>query len=222
MRSADDPEELAGGRILDAPAVFTVFGPTQRADVGDEGLRVGTGVGHRNGDRPFLHERILAGLVDGLDVVSSERPDALRNVGDGFWLHADILAGRRGASQPDIRGAPTIDLTDLIRSDIGSESTWLLQKMLRAGEGRILRKLKALADTVDEIEPDFESLSDAELRAMTDEFKKASTRTAKRWMTCCPRRSRPCGRRLAARSASATSTCSSWAERRCTWATSPR
>jgi preprotein translocase subunit SecA len=44
--------------------------------------------------------------------------------------------------------------------------------MLRAGEGRILRKLKALADTVDEIEPDFEALSDAELRAMTDEFKR--------------------------------------------------
>ena len=41
----------------------------------------------------------------------------------------------------------------------------VVQKMLRAGEGRILRRLKALADTVDEIEPDFESLSDAELRA---------------------------------------------------------
>jgi preprotein translocase subunit SecA len=44
--------------------------------------------------------------------------------------------------------------------------------MLRAGEGRILRKLKALADTVDEIEPDFEALSDEELRAMTGEFRK--------------------------------------------------
>ncbi len=48
----------------------------------------------------------------------------------------------------------------------------VLQKMLRAGEGRILRKLKAFADTVDEIEPDFEALSDAELRGMTEEFKK--------------------------------------------------
>ncbi|HEX4429128.1 MAG TPA: preprotein translocase subunit SecA [Frankiaceae bacterium] len=48
----------------------------------------------------------------------------------------------------------------------------VLQKMLRAGEGRILRKLKALADTVDEIEPDFEALSDDELRAMTAEFRK--------------------------------------------------
>jgi preprotein translocase subunit SecA len=44
--------------------------------------------------------------------------------------------------------------------------------MLRAGEGRILRKLKAFADTVEEIEPDFEALSDDELRGMTEEFKK--------------------------------------------------
>ncbi len=44
--------------------------------------------------------------------------------------------------------------------------------MLRAGEGRILRKLKTLADTVEEIEPDFEALSDEELRGMTEEFKK--------------------------------------------------
>ncbi|MCW2547213.1 MAG: preprotein translocase, SecA subunit, partial [Mycobacterium sp.] len=43
--------------------------------------------------------------------------------------------------------------------------------MLRAGEGRILRKLKALADAVEDIEPDFEALSDAELRALTDEYK---------------------------------------------------
>src|SRR5664279_4694561 len=44
--------------------------------------------------------------------------------------------------------------------------------MLRAGEGRILRKLKALADTVEEIEPDFEALPDEELRGMTEEFRK--------------------------------------------------
>ena len=43
--------------------------------------------------------------------------------------------------------------------------------MLRAGEGRILRKLKALADAVEDIEPDFEALSDGELRALTDEYK---------------------------------------------------
>ncbi|MFG1942061.1 preprotein translocase subunit SecA [Nonomuraea sp. NPDC048826] len=47
----------------------------------------------------------------------------------------------------------------------------ILDKILRAGEGKILRKLKRIADQVNSIEDDFTSLSDAELRAMTDEFK---------------------------------------------------
>jgi preprotein translocase subunit SecA len=42
---------------------------------------------------------------------------------------------------------------------------------LRAGEGRILRKLKAIAEQVNLIEDDFVGLSDAELRGMTDEFR---------------------------------------------------
>ncbi|GAA4969560.1 preprotein translocase subunit SecA [Nonomuraea thailandensis] len=47
----------------------------------------------------------------------------------------------------------------------------ILDKILRAGEGKILRKLKRIADQVNSIEDDFTSLSDAELRALTDEFK---------------------------------------------------
>ncbi|MET8861601.1 preprotein translocase subunit SecA [Nonomuraea sp. NPDC004580] len=47
----------------------------------------------------------------------------------------------------------------------------ILDKILRAGEGKILRKLKRIADQVNSIEDDFTSLSDAELRAMTDEFR---------------------------------------------------
>ncbi|MGW0801744.1 preprotein translocase subunit SecA [Nonomuraea sp. NPDC002799] len=47
----------------------------------------------------------------------------------------------------------------------------ILDKILRAGEGKILRKLKRIADQVNSIEDDFTSLSDSELRAMTDEFK---------------------------------------------------
>ncbi len=48
----------------------------------------------------------------------------------------------------------------------------LLDKMLRTGEGRTLRKLAGIADQVNILEPDFEKMSDAELRAMTDEFRK--------------------------------------------------
>ncbi|MET9340181.1 MULTISPECIES: preprotein translocase subunit SecA [unclassified Nonomuraea] len=47
----------------------------------------------------------------------------------------------------------------------------ILDKILRAGEGKVLRKLKRIADQVNSIEDDFKSLSDAELRALTDEFK---------------------------------------------------
>ncbi|MEV0617049.1 preprotein translocase subunit SecA [Nonomuraea sp. NPDC050404] len=51
----------------------------------------------------------------------------------------------------------------------------ILDKILRAGEGKILRKLKRIADQVNSIEDDFTSLSDAELRALTDEFKQRHT-----------------------------------------------
>ena len=47
----------------------------------------------------------------------------------------------------------------------------VLDKVLRAGEGRILRKLKALAEQVNALEDDFSGMSDADLRAMTDEFR---------------------------------------------------
>ncbi|WP_007512788.1 preprotein translocase subunit SecA [Pseudofrankia saprophytica] len=47
----------------------------------------------------------------------------------------------------------------------------VLDKILRAGEGRILRKLHAIAEQVNLIEDDFVGLSDAELRGMTDEFR---------------------------------------------------
>ncbi|WP_432133346.1 preprotein translocase subunit SecA [Streptomyces sp. bgisy154] len=47
----------------------------------------------------------------------------------------------------------------------------VLSKIMRAGEGKILRKLHRIADQVNSIEEDFVALSDAELRALTDEYK---------------------------------------------------
>jgi preprotein translocase subunit SecA len=47
----------------------------------------------------------------------------------------------------------------------------IIDSVLRAGEGKILRKLKRIADQVNSIEEHFTNLSDAELRAMTDEFR---------------------------------------------------
>ncbi len=48
----------------------------------------------------------------------------------------------------------------------------ILDKILRLGEGKILRQLEAIARAVNAIEDDFVAMSDEELRGMTDEFKK--------------------------------------------------
>ena len=47
----------------------------------------------------------------------------------------------------------------------------VLDKVLRAGEGKTLRKLEAVAKAVNAIEDDYVALTDEELRALTDEFK---------------------------------------------------
>jgi preprotein translocase subunit SecA len=47
----------------------------------------------------------------------------------------------------------------------------MFDKILRAGEGRILRRLEAIARQVNAIEDDFVAMSDAQLRGLTDEFR---------------------------------------------------
>jgi preprotein translocase subunit SecA len=47
----------------------------------------------------------------------------------------------------------------------------IIDSVLRAGEGRILRKLKRISEQVNSIEDDFVAMSDAQLRGMTDEFR---------------------------------------------------
>src|SRR3954452_25496014 len=48
----------------------------------------------------------------------------------------------------------------------------ILDKILRIGEGKILRQLDTIAKAVNSIEDDFVAMSDEELRGMTDEFRK--------------------------------------------------
>jgi preprotein translocase subunit SecA len=48
----------------------------------------------------------------------------------------------------------------------------ILDKLLRIGEGKILRQLESVAAAVNAIEDDFVKMSDDELRGMTDELKK--------------------------------------------------
>lgn len=47
----------------------------------------------------------------------------------------------------------------------------VIDKILRAGEGRQIKRLDRIADQVDALEEDFKKLTDEELRAKTDEFK---------------------------------------------------
>ncbi|HJQ00925.1 MAG TPA: preprotein translocase subunit SecA [Jatrophihabitans sp.] len=47
----------------------------------------------------------------------------------------------------------------------------VLNKLLRAGEGKILRRLSAIADHIETLEEDYVELTDAELRALTDQFR---------------------------------------------------
>ncbi|MDO9456128.1 preprotein translocase subunit SecA [Nocardioides sp.] len=47
----------------------------------------------------------------------------------------------------------------------------IIDKLLRIGEGKILRQLESIAKAVNAIEDEFKEMSDAELQAMTGEFK---------------------------------------------------
>src|SRR5664279_421898 len=47
----------------------------------------------------------------------------------------------------------------------------VLAKLLRAGEGKMIRRLANIADHIETLEEDYVELSDAELRALTDTFR---------------------------------------------------
>ena len=47
----------------------------------------------------------------------------------------------------------------------------IIDKLLRLGEGKILRQLETIAKAVNAIEDDFVKMSDEELQAMTGELK---------------------------------------------------
>jgi len=47
----------------------------------------------------------------------------------------------------------------------------IMDRLLRAGEGRVVKKLTGIAAQVNALESDFEALTDAELRELTDEYR---------------------------------------------------
>ena len=98
----------------------------------------------------------------------------------------------------------------------------IIDKLLRIGEGKILRQLETISKAVNAIEDDFVKMTDDELRGMTAEFRARleqgedlddhHARGLRHGARGLQARARPC----------APSTCRSWAARRCTSATSPR
>src|SRR3954463_16029430 len=48
----------------------------------------------------------------------------------------------------------------------------VLNRLLRAGEGKMVKRLRNIADHINTLEDDVKDLTDAELRAKTDEFRK--------------------------------------------------
>src|SRR5712664_580771 len=47
----------------------------------------------------------------------------------------------------------------------------IIDSVLRAGEGRLLRKLKRISEQINSIEDEFVAMSDADLRGLTEEFR---------------------------------------------------
>src|SRR5262252_9343374 len=84
-------------------------------------------------------------------------------------LPEPLGAARAGTSHIATRRHPPASLTNPrgARQDVPA----IIDKVLRAGEGKILRRLHGIAEQVNSIEEDYEALTDAELRALTSEFK---------------------------------------------------
>ena len=97
----------------------------------------------------------------------------------------------------------------------------ILEKVLRVGEGRTLRRLENYAAAINALEDDFQALSDDELKHETVELRERYA-NGESLDDLLPEAFAAVREASVARSACATSTCSSWAAPRCTSATSPR
>ena len=135
----------------------------------------------------------------------------------GHKLITMTIDGHRGRCRSLVRSGQF----DPCCLDHGDHACLLFDKLMRAGEGKILKRLARIAEQVNAIEEDFVTLTDAELRKER-RLQAAPEPTVRRWTTCFPRLSRPCVRPPSAPWDSATTTSRSWAVQRFTWGTSPR
>src|SRR6516164_7971064 len=90
----------------------------------------------------------------------------LEDATPGTKRHRRPLPGWRARGK-----RPRSDYRQTIPQGARREVPVIIDRVLRTGEGKILRSLKRIADQVNSIEDDFAPLSDAELRAMTGQFR---------------------------------------------------
>src|SRR5215467_414510 len=95
------------------------------------------------------------------------RPGCPVRPGEERQTRADLRChGRRGRQ---VRLGSAYDgPADELRERI---SVAMIEKLLRAGEGRLLRRLEAVANAVNSLEDHYADLSDEDLRALTEEYK---------------------------------------------------
>ena len=110
------------------------------------------------------------------DDVECSRPSGVRSGGHGFILLRSRAGAeeRRAASRLAYDGrasrqrVPTLSRHDLVGSP---DLVALMDRLLRFGEGKILKQLKGMANQVNSIEEDFVAMSDEELQGQTADFK---------------------------------------------------
>ena len=81
----------------------------------------------------------------------------------------------------------------------------VLGRLLRDGEAKTLKRLRTIANHINDVEDTYIAMSDDELREQTAAFKERIAK-GRRPTTCSSRRSPWCGRRPSGRWANGTST----------------
>ena len=113
---------------------------------------------------------------------SELRADAARGRADAHrgrraQVRLDPCAGAAGRTSPSVPGASTA-ISGRSRRRYSrrrmSSALGSFEKVLRAGEGRRLKRIAEQAEYVLSLQPEFEKLSDAELRGKTAEFRAAA------------------------------------------------
>ena len=162
-RRSDQP----AGRAIDHGAVQPGSGrPFLAADVGHEARSRPRGCTGRAGPGTACRAPLL--MIDVTESTSSTRHgrSSSRSLRSSSSARSTPRKRPTGTSVPASR-AGALACTAAART----MAAVVLAKLLRAGEGKMVRRLSTIADHIETLEDDYVDLTDAELRAHTDTFK---------------------------------------------------